>query len=271
MIHALFDKHRLEGAPNFRDLGGLPAADGRHIKPNRLLRCGHLAYITPADAEKLLQEYGLKTVVDFRTANEVNRRPDQRLEGVEYLRCPIFERPVEGVTRETAVPHDPVDSALRMAHNIYGNDPHESMIGFYGRFLEEDGIRHYKEFFDILLNQTDGAVLWHCTMGKDRCGTGAILLETALGVPEELIMADYLYTNDRLNPITEETICGALLVVNDPELMDVIRVMDSVHPDYLNALTEKAASISGSLMGFIQEQLGMTDEKLDRLRALYLE
>lgn len=271
MIHALFDRHRLEGAPNFRDLGGLPAADGRHIKPNRLLRCGHLAYITPADGEKLLREYDLKTVVDLRTANEINRRPDTRLEGVEYLRCPIFEKPAEGVTRETAVPDDPVDSALRMAHNVYGDDPHQRMMGFYGVFIEEEGIRHYREFFDILLRQTEGAVLWHCTMGKDRCGTGAILLETALGVPADIVMADYLYTNDRLNPITEETIRRAMLVENDPELMHVIRVMDSVHPDFLNTLTEKAASVSGSLMGFIQDRLGMTDEKLKRLRAMYLE
>lgn len=271
MIHSLFDKHRLEGAPNFRDLGGLPAADGRHIKPRRLLRSGHLAYITPADEETLLREYDLKTVVDMRTENELSRCPDAKLKGVTYLRCPIFEKKAEGVTRETAVPDDPVDSALRMAHNVEGSDPHQRMIGLYGVFLDDEGIRHYREFFDILLNQAEGAVLWHCTMGKDRCGTGAILLETALGVPEPLIMADYLYTNDRLNPITEETIRQALTVENDPRLMDIIRIMDAVHPDYLHAMTAKAEALSGSLMGFIQDKLGMTDEKLAKLRNMYLQ
>ena len=59
MIKALFDKHRLEGAPNFRDLGGLPTADGRHIQYGRLLRCGHLAYITPEDGTRLTEEYQL--------------------------------------------------------------------------------------------------------------------------------------------------------------------------------------------------------------------
>lgn len=271
MIHKLFDKHRLDGAPNFRDLGGLPAADGRRIKYGRLLRSGHLAYITPEDGKRLTEDYGLKTIIDMRTENEINRRPDSVLEGVEYLRCPIFEQKAEGVTRETAIAYSPVESALRMAHNVEGNDPHQRMIGLYGVFFEEEGLRHYSEFFDYLLAQEDGAVLWHCTMGKDRCGTGAVLLETALGVPTELILADYLYTNDRLNPITEETIRQARLVENNEALMEIIRIMDAVHPDYLQALYAKAEAISGSMETMLHEKLGMTDEKLARLRELYLE
>ncbi|MBQ3011210.1 MAG: tyrosine-protein phosphatase [Oscillospiraceae bacterium] len=271
MIHELFDRHRLEGAPNFRDLGGLPAADGRRIKYGRLLRCGHLAYITPEDGEKLLHDYHLKTVIDMRTENEINRRPDTVLPGVEYLRCPIFEKKAEGVTRETAVPHNPVESALRMAHNVEGSDPHQRMIGLYGKFFEEEGLQHYAEFFNLLLAQEEGATLWHCTMGKDRCGTGAILLETALGVPPEMILADYLYTAERLNPVTEETIRQARLVENDDTLMNIIRIMDNVHPDYLNRLYEIATELCGGMDSLIREKLGMTEEKLIRLRELYLE
>ena len=271
MIHALFDKHRLEGAPNFRDLGGLPAADGKHIKYGRLLRCGHLAYITNDDARKLTEDYKLRTVIDLRTENEMDRRPDTRLEGVTYLRCPIFEKKAEGVTRETAVANDPVSSALRMAHNVQGCDPHERMKGLYGVFFEEEGLRHYGEFFDLLLAQEEGAVLWHCTMGKDRCGTGAMLLETALGVPHELIVADYLYTADRLTPVTEETIRKARLLEDDDELMDIIRIMDGVHPEFLQVLEEKAAALCGSMEALMREKMGLTDEKIARLRAMYLE
>ena len=271
MIYELFDKHHLDGAPNFRDLGGLPAADGKHIKYGRLLRCGHLAYITKADEQKLLNDYHLKTVIDLRTENEINRRPDTRLEGVTYLRCPIFEQKAEGVTRETAVANSPVESALRMAHNVEGDDPHQRMIGLYGKFFEEEGLRHYAEFFDILLNQDEGATLWHCTMGKDRCGTGAVLLETALGVPADLILADYLYTNDRLIPVTAETIRQARLIEDNDELMEIIRVMDAVHSDYLHTLHSKAEAISGSMEQLIRDKLGMTAEKINRLRELYLE
>jgi radical SAM protein (TIGR01212 family) len=144
------------------------------------------------------------------------------------------------------------------------------MKGLYGKFFEEDGLQAYAKFFDILLNQEEGAILWHCTMGKDRCGTGAILLETALGVPEYFILADYLYTNNRINHITEDTIAQARLVENDDNLMHIIRIMDAVHPDYIDAIHSYAEAISGSLENLIRTKLGMTEEKIARLRELYL-
>ncbi len=271
MVDTLFDRHRLEGAPNFRDLGGLPAADGKHIKPGRLLRSGHLAYITAADGKALVEDYHLRTVIDLRTEQEMLRRPDTVLPGVQHIHCPIFEQKAEGVTREEAVPNNPAESALRMGRNMLGYDPHERMQSLYGIFLEEEGIRHYTEFFDIILNQTEGAVLWHCTMGKDRCGTGAVLLEIALGVPEDVILEDYLYTNKRLNPITEDNIRQVMELDPDPALPHIIRTMDSVHPDFLGEIYRRAEAQSGSLLNFIQQKLGVDDEKLARLREMYLE
>lgn len=47
----------------------------------------------------------------------------------------------------------------------------------------------------VILQQEEGAVLWHCSMGKDRVGVGTALLLYALGVPMETIMEDYLRTN----------------------------------------------------------------------------
>ena len=205
----------------------------------------------------------------MRTENEMNRRPDTKLAGVDYLRCPIFEKKTEGITRETAVP-GPVESALNMAHNVQGCDPHERMKGLYGKFFEEEGLRNFAAFFDLLLDNKEGAVLWHCTMGKDRCGTGAMLLEALLGVPEELILADYLYTADRLTPVTDDTIRQARLIEDDDELMEIIRIMDGVHPDYPAVLRDKAEAMCSSAE-FIREMLGMTEEKIAKLRAMYLE
>ncbi len=270
MMHALFDSCRLDGAPNFRDLGGLPTADGRHIKPHRLLRSGHLANIPTESQMRLIDEFQLKTVIDLRTEEEMHRRSDVVIPEVQYVHCPIFEKKAEGVTREESIPTDPINSAIRMAHNM-GGQAYEHMLGLYGLFFEEEGILHYTEFFNTLLAQEDGAVLWHCTMGKDRCGTAAFLLETALGVPREVAISDYLYTNDRLVPITEETIQQALLIEPDPALMDQIRVMDSVCTAFLDVAIAKAEAMCGSLEGFIQDKLGMTPEKCEQLRAMYLE
>lgn len=66
----------LESLPNTRDLGGIRTADGRSIRLRRLLRSGALAGISDADREKLLKEYNLKTVIDFRTDTEREEKPD---------------------------------------------------------------------------------------------------------------------------------------------------------------------------------------------------
>ena len=61
----------LEGAFNFRDLGGLRLPDGRRIRQGRLFRSDTLQALTPGDVRVLLDELGLRTVVDLRLAKEV--------------------------------------------------------------------------------------------------------------------------------------------------------------------------------------------------------
>ena len=75
----------LEGLHNTRDLGGFEAADGRHIRPKKLLRSGQLAGMTKKDQRVLLEEYRLRTDVDFRTGQEKAEAPDPALPGVEYV------------------------------------------------------------------------------------------------------------------------------------------------------------------------------------------
>ncbi len=61
--------------------------------------------------------------------------------------------------------------------------------------LDAPGIAGYRQFFEALLACEDGAALWHCQIGRDRCGMASLLVETALGVPWEQVVADYLATN----------------------------------------------------------------------------
>ena len=263
-------QNRLQGAPNFRDLGGMETADGRRIKPHRLLRSGHLHDITDVDRQRLAEEFQLKTVIDLRTSGEMARKPDAVLPGVVYHHCPIFENQAEGVTRETVTDIDPDARMVAMAQKMEGQ-AYERMRELYKVFFDDHGIKMYRQFFDLVLNQTDGAVLWHCTMGKDRCGTAAALLETALGVPYETVLADYLLTNERVLPETEKMIEKARAITDDEALFEQMRVLDSVYEEFLSTVMGIAVERSGSLERFIEVELGMTPDKLERLRFLYLE
>ena len=90
----------LEGLHNTRDLGGFETADGRKIRPRRLIRSGQLSGMTEKDKQVLTEDYGLRMDVDFRTGQERTEAPDPRLPGVAYVENPILSDQAIGITRE---------------------------------------------------------------------------------------------------------------------------------------------------------------------------
>ena len=90
-----------ENLNNTRDLGGMPAEDGRRIVPGKLIRSGHLFFASEADADRLSALVG--EVVDFRNERECAEKPDPELAFVTFHRIPIFGKTTAGVTREESV------------------------------------------------------------------------------------------------------------------------------------------------------------------------
>ena len=87
-----------EGLPNTRDLGGMPAADGKRIRTHRLLRSGLLAPATRADLARLHDDYDLRLDIDLRTDEECAERPDPvaELPGLRFVHLPVFQEPAAG-------------------------------------------------------------------------------------------------------------------------------------------------------------------------------
>ena len=61
--------------------------------------------------------------------------------------------------------------------------------------IDETGIEGYRSFVRAVIDAKDGSALWHCYVGRDRCGMGSALVETMLGVSRDDILNDYLATN----------------------------------------------------------------------------
>jgi protein-tyrosine phosphatase len=158
---------------NMRDLGGLPAGDGRKIRPGMLIRSAQLAQ---ADAEDLEH---VAAVIDLRTIREREEMPD-RVHSCRYLPMPVFDEFKPGVSHEGEADRQRLPD----------------MAVLYGIL-----VRNYADSFRKILTAimqhdfSEGAVLWHCTEGKDRCGMTAALVLEALGVSRDAIMRDYLETN----------------------------------------------------------------------------
>ena len=257
----------LENLNNTRDLGGMTALDGRHIKPGKLLRSGHLFAASQRDRARLGATVGL--VVDFRTEAETAEKPDPAIDGVDFLHLPIFESLAAGVSRDAKSDED--------AFAMVAGDPGAAksyMTRLYVDFIENDFcLSQYARFVRLLLTEREKAVLWHCTAGKDRAGFASVIVEELLGIPRDAIMADYLITNDYLQTEIQGLISlfaqqsGGL----DEASKEALIWLFGAHGDYLNALYAKIEERFGSFDGFLRDGLGLTAADREQSKTMYLE
>lgn len=143
----------------------------------------------------------------------------------------------------------------------------------YIGFLTSDfGKKAYAEFFRILLGaDPERAVLWHCTSGKDRTGLAAMLLLSALGADEELIVDDYLLTNE----YNERSIEGTKQYLKEKGYDDAVTarailVFDAVDERYMRNAIGELKKEYGSVIGYIHDGLHITQEEIDSIKEKYL-
>lgn len=254
------------GAPNARDLGGIRTADGRAVVSGRLIRSGELSRLTEDDVQKLA-DLGLKTVVDFRTEYERGEKPDAAVPGVKSVACPILEQ-MTGITREQR--SDEIPPYFRAAIAA-GKQAEDRMTGLYLPLVEGDySIAHYTEFLRLVLEHEGGALLYHCTAGKDRVGVATMLILEALGVTRETILEDYLLTNTYLEPETEQVISDARRYSDDPDLEFAIRAFESARERYLRNAWDSIDRNFGSTERYLEKQLRFGPHEVMRLREKYL-
>jgi len=266
-------KRILVGAPNARDLGGLETADGRTVKYGRLIRSGALDGLTAEDVG-YLESIPLRRIVDFRLNSEVLDKRDIVPEGAEWIHCPILQDKTAGISREKPPSaREIAERVVLMAQRLMPQNPDgmDKMRSLYPILVgERHCIEHYREFFNILLENTEGALLYHCTMGKDRVGTATVLLLTALGVPRGEILRDYMLTNERCAEGTARLIHDAREFTDDEDELYYIYCLDRVDESFFNAVYEAVEASSGSMEAFLEKEMGLDAEKLERLRAMYL-
>lgn len=257
----------LEGLPNTRDIGGIPAADGRYVKHARLLRSGALDGATARDLAVLADDYNLRTVVDLRTEEERREKPDpeDELMGVRFENAPVLNTSTLGVTREGGI-----KGALKMLRAVQDN-PAQIMMDIYERMvLDEASQRGFASFFDDVLATEEGSVLWHCTIGKDRAGLATMLMLHVLGASRDGIMKDYRATNRYVASRTED-IANALATYHLAGKLDAsIQVINSADPRFMQAALDAIEREFGGLDAYVERALGVSGEKREALRERYL-
>jgi protein-tyrosine phosphatase len=240
---------RLTGASNFRDIGGYRTADGRTVRRGLVFRSANLGTLA-GDDHAILSAIRLRTICDFRGDEECAGAPTP----LEHIAAPALHR---------LTIHPRLGASLRdlvqtgQATGVAAGDLMRQVYRAYAVEFAEV----YRRLFQLMLDERNLPLLFHCSAGKDRTGFGAALLLKALGVPDETILEDYLLTNRLWRG------SGHLA-----DLPDHIRaVVAAVHPDYLAAAFGAIETELGGMPAFMEEKLGLDAAAVTRLRDVLLD
>ena len=268
MTDKMQTKISLEGIFNARDLGGFPVGGGKKVKSGRLIRSDALRDLTENDMKILKDEYGLVNIIDLRTEKEIWEKPDPEIEGVKMHHIPLIKG---GPAAHKVEPEKSMAQIFRESIEELDYDAAGAMKRMYVNLLSDEFSQNaMRKCFDVFLACEEGSTLFHCTAGKDRTGLIAILFLDAFGADRDDIVSDYTATNKYLRPQTEWMMKEVAKLDSDPRLIEQVEVMNTVYPEYVDAIFEKIDSFGGS-RSYLEEVLGLTGEEMDRLAALYLE
>lgn len=243
----------MQGAPNFRDLGGYQSKDGKQVVWRKIFRSQTLAHLTDSDVIKM-KELGVKTVIDFRSDAEVLQEPSRLPAGIKTVRLPIE---VSRNDSTLQIMQLLMTGALDSAQCV------EFMQTANRKFVTEFAPQ-YKDFFDVLLQPKNYPIVFHCTAGKDRTGFAAAMLLSAIEVDWDTVMDDYLLTNKYLKPQS--------LMSQIPEsAMPALRQMFGVKASYLNAAKEEITNHYGNINNYLSIELNVGESEKNRLKELLLE
>lgn len=239
---------RMEGALNFRDIGGYHTTDGREVKWGMIFRSADVSKLTEHDL-RTLEQKRIHTVIDFRGKKEAAAAPDHILPNTDYTLCPAGSDSLPGIKEIAAkLKQDSFLTAFYSSTQYFGD--------------------RYRPMFQKLLNlPKDEAIMYHCTGGRDRTGMATALILYVLGVPNEVIEADFVASNVYLAPMQGRMYQG----IADASQMDVEQVKKAMalRPELLQTMFQAITLKYGSVDSFLQKELGVGEKEKQTLRKKY--
>ncbi|MCB1845548.1 MAG: tyrosine-protein phosphatase [Halioglobus sp.] len=259
------EAHRLlnfEGIHNFRDLGGYRTEDGRTVKWGSLYRTGNFAHASKGDLEAL-RSLELHTLIDFRSSMEKTEEPSR-------LPDPLPFELVEIPTLDDANAAMVGEIMQRIEDgNFEGFDPHATMI-LGNRQFATQFTPQFRRFMREVLAADGAPVAWHCSAGKDRTGFAAAILLRVLGVPQDIVMQDYL-ASDAPSRASRTSQLMLLRLFKGDEAADNLAVLMGVEADWLQAGFAAIDEHWGGFDAYVRDGLELSAADVARLRSTLLQ
>jgi protein-tyrosine phosphatase len=244
MSNLLERRLAIAGTYNVRDLGGYSCGSGQ-TQWRRIWRADGLHRVPPEGAAQLF-DAGVRTVIDLRHGHELEDAPNpfRNHPEVDYIAIPMFDQ---------LVPPGVADATAERRSDV--------LFVLYCMALEErqDAIL---KVLTTIAHAREGAVLFHCTGGKDRTGIIAALILAVADVETASIVADFALTKIAIAPMVEKILAEATAHGKDvtswiPFLGCEAQTMQSM----LEYIHEKYVSVTDYL-----RRIGMDAQTIERLR-----
>ena len=252
---------------NIRDLGGLTGDGGRKIKKNMLIRSAMLNKIDDEDIA-WMRSINLTKVYDLRTGSEVERKPDIKVPGVENVNFILQDGSdrigltMKGI-RALMISAKTDEERIALV---------PSMNSLYSSMVENEFSKmRMGQLIKEIVNYDNGAILFHCTSGKDRTGMVAAILCSILGVSREDIFDDYLRSLEHAeweSAIMKEEFIdeGASEAVADK-----LKQFFMIDREYLETFFNTIEKNSGSVEAYVKDVYGIDDAMISKFKERMLE
>lgn len=248
------DTPALAAAENFRDIAGIttayPVEGGGFMKPGVVYRSNVLPL--GAEDQKVLEDLGVTTVIDLRDQKEIATAPDDLPDDITYLNVDIM-----GHGNPDWDFNNPINDA---------SDALNALIKQNEGFVTDEQERDEWATVFQTIADAEGAVVFHCSSGKDRTGWTAAILQLNAGVSDANVDEDYLATNE-FSAASIAKHAEDATQKHGEEMGAAMKVLYSAELSALEAGLDLMTETYGDVEAYLTDGLGLSADTVTTLRT----
>lgn len=266
---------KLEGTFNTRDIGGIINIDGECIRYNRMIRSDALNEITTQDIE-YLKELGLKTIVDFRGKQEIEKAPDVKISGVKEIYLSPNAEVANLASGNIVDDQQKINTLIQEASSEEGRGKLQARSEEMSDQMRElvnspYANKQYTAFVNLLTDERNLPLLHHCKGGKDRTGFAAMITLFILDVSVEKVKEEYMITKECMASRNEKRMNEYRQYTDNSYVLDYLSGLMQTKEVYFDAAIDEMIKLAGSIPKYLEKYLNVTAEKKEKIKHIFLE
>lgn len=249
-------KTLFESSPNFRELSGIINNENKTLKKGLIYRSGSFSNFSENE-KNIFKSLKINTIVDFRSDFEIEREPDYipKNQTIDIKNAPIGSLANKKAMQDFM--------KVLNAPNFNKSSADSLMIAANRNFIKN--IKDFKPFFNVIKDDNNRVVLFHCSAGKDRTGMAASLFLHILDVPFDIILKDYLKSNKAAKKIDEKKLAMYGVPIEN------IKMLMGVKESYLKAGWNEIIKKYGSVDKMLLTEFGIDAKTKQKIKNRYLK